>query len=76
MTAMLMMSIRKPEPDPFDPNQLLTIKQVSQLLQVGEQTIRNQIESGRFLAPTHQFGRQLRWRRAELLEYMSRLKCE
>ncbi|MEQ9410700.1 MAG: helix-turn-helix domain-containing protein [Fuerstiella sp.] len=73
---MLMMTTRKPDPDPYDPNQLLTIKHVAQLLQVGEQTIRNRIELGQFLAPTHKFGRQLRWRRAELLEYLKQLKCE
>lgn len=72
---MLMLSLRKPDPDPYDPDQLLSIKQVAQLLQVCEQTVRNKIETGEFLPPTHQLGRQLRWRRAELLEYLSRLRC-
>lgn len=73
---MLMMSLRKPNPDPFDPEQLLTIQQVAQLMQCGIQTIRNRIDSGTFLAPTHRMGRQIRWRRMDVLEYMGRFRTQ
>ena len=67
---MLMMSVAKPKPDPYDPEQLLTIQQVAQLLQYSVQTIRNRVDSGHFLPPTHRDGRQIRWRRADLLDHL------
>jgi len=73
---MLMMSPGKPTPDPFDPEQLLTIYQVAQLMQYSVQTIRNRVDSGRFLPPTHRDGRMIRWRRADLLAYLHRLRTE
>lgn len=67
---MLMMSPRTPEPDPIDPEQLLTIQHVAQLLQVSVQTIRNRLDGGQFLPPTHRFGRQIRWRRSDVIAYL------
>lgn len=71
---MLMMNRAVPEPDPIDPEQLLTIRQVAQMLQYSEQTIRNRIASGTFLPPTHRDGRLVRWRRADILSFMERFK--
>jgi excisionase family DNA binding protein len=63
-----------PDPDPSDSEQLLTIKQVAGLMQYSVQTIRNRLDSGSFLRPTHRDGRMIRWRRADLLEYLKRLR--
>lgn len=65
-----------PHPDPCDPEQLMTIKQVAQLIQYSVQTIRNRLDSGSFLPPTHRDGRMIRWRRADLLEYLRELRTE
>lgn len=73
MAAWLMMG-RTPEPDPLDPKQLLTIKQVARLTQLCEQTIRNRIASGKFLPPIHRDGRMVRWRRADLLDFLKRFE--
>lgn len=73
---MLMMSRSTAEPDPSDPDQLLTIQQVAGLLQICEQTIRNRVASGTFLPPTHRVGRLVRWRRADVLEFVGRFENE
>lgn len=59
-------------PDTQDPEQLLTILQVAQLLQCSEQTIRNHIAEGKFPGPTNRFGKMVRWRRANVVEYLHR----
>ena len=69
---LIMMGRSKPEPDLYDPEQLLNIQQVAGLLQYSEQTIRNRIDSGKFLPPTHRDGREVRWRRADVLDYIQR----
>lgn len=74
--TMPMMSLNKPDPAPCDPEQLMTIRQVAQLMQYSVQTIRNRLDSGSFLPPTHRDGRMIRWRRADLLEYLRGLRTE
>ena len=39
---MLMMSVPTQDPEPYDPDQLMTMEQVSRLFQVSIQTVRNQ----------------------------------
>ncbi len=73
---MLMMSVVKTKPDPYDPEQLLTIQQVAQLTQYSVQTLRNRIDSGGFLPATHRDGRQVRWRRADLLNFLAQFRTD
>lgn len=70
---MLMMSLRKQEPDPYDPDQLMTLEQVARLLQLGHQTIRNHVATGKFPEPLT-IGRSVRWRRKEVVEFLASLR--
>lgn len=56
---MLMFSKKKLPPG-GDPLQSYTIAQVAQLLQVGEQTVRNMVDRGEFPKP-FKAGRSTRW---------------